>query len=503
MTKIKAIKVLGFIIGIQLMIGPLLYVFAGSANAKNISGNTKHFEGSLFRISENELFSIEMVIKEKELKAGINTVDLIIHDKNDSDVSGAELTVVPWMPEMGHGVSEKPVVTEKGNGLYSVNNIVLIMTGRWDLKITVKKDTVKDTAVFNFPEIKAREAATSATDEEYRKILKPLPAMSPIPADNPMTPENIKLGKMLFWDRRVSKTGATSCGFCHHPAYYGAEPMRKSVGINGEIHLRNSPTVLNAAFLNAQFWAGESPTLEHQALSAVKSHVAMRSWPKEVAERLNRIPEYKKLSIQVFGEHLTEENIGKAMAAYMRTLVTPDYPLAKWLQGDDSALTDHQKRGMALFINKGCIGCHHGPVFSGPMHDPDIKVHAMEHPDAKGMGIHLHKVILPGAENDLGKAKTTKKEEDKYFFKVPQLLNVAKTPPYTHAGLIDNLPDMISFMAKDMLNAELTSTEVFDLMQFLHSLTGEIPQDFMVLPILPSGGGEGDFGPELMPSGKN
>lgn len=338
---------------------------------------------------------------------------------------------------------------------------------------------------------------------KYRSILEPLPAIAPIPADNPMTAEKIKLGKMLYWDRRVSKTGATSCVFCHYPSYYGAEPMRKSVGINGEIHLRNAQTALNAAFLRAQFWAGESPTLEHQALAAIRSHVATRSWPNEVAERLNRLPEYKKLSMKVFGEPLTEENIGKAIAAYVRTLVTPDYPLARWLNGDDSALTDHQKRGMALFVDKGCIGCHHGPVFSGPMHNPEIKVHAIEHPDAGKMGLHLHKVILPGAENDLGKAKTTKREEDKYFFKVPQLLNIEKTPPYTHAGLIDNLHDMVRFMTKNMLNEEFTSTEIVDIVEFLRSLTGTIPQDFMVVPVLPAGGGKGDFGPDLLPSGKN
>lgn len=152
---------------------------------------------------------------------------------------------------------------------------------------------------------------------------------------------------------------------------------------------------------------------------------------------------------------------------------------------------------------KAVSACHHGPVFSGPMHNTEIKVHAMEHPDAGKMGLHLHKVILPGAENDLGKAKTTKREEDKYFFKVPLLLNIEKTPPYTHAGLIDNLSDMVGFMAKNMLDKEFTSTEVFDIVEFLSSLTGEIPQHFMVVPMLPSGGGKGDFGPDLLPSGKN
>ncbi|TNF56863.1 c-type cytochrome [bacterium] len=158
---------------------------------------------------------------------------------------------------------------------------------------------------------------------------------------------------------------------------------------------------------------------------------------------------------------------------------------------------------MSLFVDNGCIACHWGPVFSGPMHNPKVKVHAKEHPESHKMKLHLHKVILPGAENDLGRAKKTKREEDKYFFKVPQLLNVEKTPPYTHAGLIDNLHEMVKFMAKNMLNKELSTQEIDDIVVFLHSLTGEIPHDFKEVPILPTGGGEGDFGPGLLPSGKN
>jgi cytochrome c peroxidase len=337
----------------------------------------------------------------------------------------------------------------------------------------------------------------------YKSVLTPLPPIPPIPADNPMTAKKIKLGKMLYWDRRVSKTGATSCAFCHHPAYYGAEPMRKSVGIKGEVHLRNAQTVLNAAFLNAFFWAGESPTLEHQALSAVQSQVAMRSLPADVAERLNRFPVYNDMSMKVFGNPLSGEFIEQAMAAYMRTLITPNYPLARWLSGDEQALTEQQKRGMALFVDRGCIGCHHGPYFSGATHNNKLKVKSEEHPDARTMGLHLHKVMVPGAEEDHGLAKKTEKEEDKYFFKVPLLLNVAQTPPYTHAGLIDRLEDMVKFMIENMLGVELPMEEIADITAFLHSLTGEMPRDFMTVPELPIGGGDGDFGPELLPSGKD
>lgn len=318
--------------------------------------------------------------------------------------------------------------------------------------------------------------------DKYRAMIEPLPARPPIPADNPMTPEKIELGKMIYWDRRVSKTGATSCGFCHHPTYYGAEPMRKSVGINGDGHLRNAQTVLNAAFLKSQFWAGEQPDLENQSLGAVKSHVAMRSWPKEVAERLNRLPEYRERSMKVFKEPLTEDNMGKAMAAYMRTLVTPDYPLARWLKGNDKALTEQQKRGMALFVDKGCVACHPGPNFSNSS---------------------LQQVRVPNGADDTGRHRTTKKDDDQFYFKVPSLLNVAKTPPYTHNGSIDDLPTMVRFMGQSMLKTELADKEVEDIVAFLHSLTGKLPKDYLVLPTLPTGGAGGDFGPGLQPSTKN
>ena len=327
-------------------------------------------------------------------------------------------------------------------------------------------------------------AAYSAEDKykAYKDIFKPLPAIPPIPADNQVTPDKIKLGKMLYWDRRTSKTGATSCGFCHHPAYYGAEPMRKSVGINGEIHKRNAQTVLNAAFLERQFWAGEAPDLEQQALGAIRSHVAARSWPKEVAERLNRLPEYEELSTKVWGEPLTEENIGKSIATFMRTLITPNYPLARWLNGDDNALTEQQKRGMASFSDNLCTACHSGPNFSNSSYQ---------------------KIIVPGGEGDFGLYKRTKKEDDKYRFKVPSLLNVAETPPYTHKGMVNDLPSMVRLMAKEMLDKDLKDDVVEDIVAFLHSLTGEMPQHFLVMPVLPTGGGEGDFGPDLLPSGKN
>lgn len=474
----------------------------------------RHYEGSLFKMTENNLFGIEIKLMEEKSGEDGKKAELIIYDSSGNDVENAELTVMTGDQGTGPG----PVVMEKGGGFYSINNIGQAGAGPRKVIISVKKEGVRDTVTFNFPEEKVLEKeestpspeelqdntaeaqdkpATAAASDDFRRILQPLPALPPIPADNTITAEKLRLGKMLYWDRRVSKTGTTSCASCHHPSYYGAEPLKKSVGIGSEIYLRNAPTVLNTAFMKSLFWSGEAKSLEDETFNAVKSHMEMYNLPEEVTVALNRITEYRQLSQRVFGGPLTEDNIRKAIAAFVRTLITPDYPLARWLHGDESALTENQKSGMALFINRGCTGCHSGPVFSGPVLD---SAHRHEHNES-GNAL-LHKVVLPDAENDTGFASKSKKEEDKYLFRVQQLLNVAVTPPYSHAGLINDLPDMVAFMAKEMLHIELSVSEVEDITAFLKSLTGEIPGDFMSVPLLPSGEITDNKAPGLISSGR-
>jgi FtsP/CotA-like multicopper oxidase with cupredoxin domain len=146
---------------------------------------TKHHEDSLFLVTEKKLFGVEMLVPDAELKMGVNTVDIIVHDQKDRDVDGADITVTPWMPDMGHGVHEKPEVTEKGSGLYTVGNILVIMAGNWQLKVTVRKGNVEDTAVFNFPGMKARapqEYVKHTTPAGYEVIIgrdNPLPELTP------------------------------------------------------------------------------------------------------------------------------------------------------------------------------------------------------------------------------------------------------------------------------------------------------------------------------------
>jgi hypothetical protein len=136
----------------------LIFLFAGCAATGTQPHThdqfTQHYEDSLFKVTEKGMFSVELVIKEHELRTGMNMVELIIHDRKDKDVIGAEVTVTPWMPEMGHGVFENPVITERGGGLYSVENIILIMKGHWELRVAVKKEGLEDTVVFDFPDVK-------------------------------------------------------------------------------------------------------------------------------------------------------------------------------------------------------------------------------------------------------------------------------------------------------------------------------------------------------------
>jgi cytochrome c peroxidase len=302
--------------------------------------------------------------------------------------------------------------------------------------------------------------------DRYKAHFQPLPDAPDIPADNPLTPDKVRLGKMLFFERRLSKTGATSCNYCHDLSYYGAEPVAKSLGIEGKVHLRHSPTALNSGFLRGQFWDGRDPDLETQALSAIRSPVAMGEDPERAAQRLNAIPEYRKLFVEVFGGEATPATLGQAIAAFERTLNTPGYPFARYLRGDDNAISLEQKHGMRLFVDKGCAACHGGPNFS------------------RGL---LVRIVPPGAEDDLGLMRTTKREEDRYLFRVPSLLNVAMTAPYTHAGSIKTLDEMVRFMAREAAKTSLSDDEVQQIVAFLHALTGALP-DIGGIPVLPPSG---------------
>ncbi len=291
-----------------------------------------------------------------------------------------------------------------------------------------------------------------------------LPSLPPIPADNSMTPLKIELGKMLFFDPRLSSSGVISCATCHNPSFAFTDRVSRALGHKHQVGPRNTPTVLNSAFLKNQFWDGRAATLEEQALGPIQASVEMNEKLDNVVKRLNAIPAYKELFQEVFGRTpapVTPKNIAKAMAAFERTLLTPNSPFDRYLAGDKKAISKRAKRGWDLFQNKGCIACHNGPIFTNST---------------------FQKIQVPGS-TDLGRYLVTKKEEDKYKFRVQTLRNVALTYPYFNNGSVWKLRDAVKIMSREMLGSETGDKDADDIVAFLKTLTGDMP--VFTYPILP------------------
>jgi cytochrome c peroxidase len=302
-----------------------------------------------------------------------------------------------------------------------------------------------------------------------------LPSTAPAPADNPTTAEKVELGKMLYHDPRLSSTGTVSCASCHNTMLGGEDNRPNSMGINGLTGGRSAPTVWNAAFNKMQFWDGRAPSLEAQAAGPVTNAIemGMKSWD-EVVARLKTIDGYKQAFSKAFGsgEVISKDNATKAIAAYERTLITPNSAYDKYAAGDKSALTEQQVRGMAKVSELGCTNCHVPPAFNGNGVFQKFPVHPNGYFEAQ---YHFSK--------DKGLAEVTKKKENEHFWKVPLLRNVALTAPYFHNGSVQTLNQAVKIMAKLQLNKELSETDTADIVAFLNALTGEFPKQTM--PILP------------------
>ncbi len=305
--------------------------------------------------------------------------------------------------------------------------------------------------------------------KKARQYFKPLPKEIPAPKDNPTTKAKVELGKKLYYDPRLSLSGVISCNTCHNLATYGVDNEPSSLGHKFLTGGRNAPTVLNAGFHIAQFWDGRAKTLEDQAKGPILAHVEMAMPnPDFVVLKLKTIPGYVKEFKKAFPnskDPITYDNVAKAIAAFERTLVTPSR-FDKFLKGDTKALTAKEKKGLRLFIDKGCAGCHNGVAVGGGM-------------------FAKFGIVKPYPTADLGKYKITKKEEDKFVFKVPSLRNIAMTYPYFHDGQVWDLRKAVKIMGETQLGIKLTDEETDAIVAFLNSLTGDIPKEARTLPILP------------------
>jgi len=309
-----------------------------------------------------------------------------------------------------------------------------------------------------------------------------LPDKAPEPASNPTTPAKVELGKMLYHDPRLSSSGTVACASCHNVMSGGEDNRGGSVGVQGQVGGRSAPTVWNSAFNSVQFWDGRAASLEAQAKGPVTNPIemGMKSWD-DVVVRLKAIPGY----VAAFGaafegaDAVTADNAAKAIAAYERTLITPNSAYDKFAKGDASALSEQQQRGLKTFAEVGCNSCHSGPAFNGPQL-PEGTGFYQKFPMFDNGALEAQY----GFTKDLGRAQETKNDADKHMFRVPTLRNIALTAPYFHNGKVKNLPDAVKVMGKTQLNKDLSQEQVDDIVAFLNALAGEFPKQEM--PRLPA-----------------
>jgi len=295
-----------------------------------------------------------------------------------------------------------------------------------------------------------------------------LPPLS-IPEDNPMTPEKIELGKMLYFDTRLSGDGTVSCATCHDPKAGWTERRATSEGIGKQRGGRNSPSVINAAYATSQFWDGRAKTLEEQALGPIENPIEMgHKLPSMIAD-LSKVGVYQEQFKKVFGSEVTAENLAKAIAAFERTVLSGNSPYDVYEAGDKNALNESQKKGRELFENAGCTACHAPPLFSNYRFFN------------AGVGMNKEKP-------DPGRKDVTKDDADMGKFRVPALRSVADTGPYFHDGSVEKLEDAVALMAAGGLDnpnrsilfnsireRKLTAEEQKHIVEFLKALSGKYP----------------------------
>ena len=285
----------------------------------------------------------------------------------------------------------------------------------------------------------------------------------------PLTEPRVTLGRILYYDPRLSRNQDVSCNSCHDLANYGVDGKPTSSGDKGQLGGRNSPTTYNAALHIAQFWDGRAADVEAQAKGPILNPVEMAMPDADaVVKTLKSIPGYAELFAAAFPDDkdpINYDNVGAAIGAFERKLVTPA-PFDRFIAGDLAALNETQLAGFNSFVNSGCANCHNGVGAGGGMYQK--------------LGL-----VKPFETTDTGRAEVTQNEADKFFFKVPSLRNIEKTGPYFHDGKVATLDDAIQLMAEHQLGKTLSDQEVAEISAFLGSLTGTIPVDYIAMPALP------------------
>ncbi len=332
----------------------------------------------------------------------------------------------------------------------------------------------------------------------YAGTLEPVGPV-PVPPGNPQTPEKIELGKKLFFDRRLSGDGTTSCATCHNPEQSFADGLDISLSYPTTKNWRNSPTLINIAFYRYLFHDGRARTLEEQALFPVMSAFEMNKNLDYLEEQIRIVPEYAEAFRKVFGGGVTRQRIAMAIAAFERTLISVNSPLDKYLKGDKGALSEDAKKGLEVFRGKGkCIDCHYGVNLS------DDKFYALNVPENPALlndprvtatmrfvAKVYHYRDFKDLTEDPGRYLITKRKADWKAFRTPTLREISKTAPYMHNGVLKTLDEVIEFFDggggkgnKVLKPLGLSGEEKKSLRAFLvEALTGEEPA--IKFPVIP------------------
>jgi cytochrome c peroxidase len=307
-------------------------------------------------------------------------------------------------------------------------------------------------------------------------MLLPLALVTAATRDEPIQPiapavvsnaAMVELGKKLYFDPRLSKSGFISCNSCHNLSMGGSDNLPTSIGHNWHRGPINAPTVLNSSLNVAQFWDGRAKDLKEQAGGPIANPGEMGFTHELAVDMLASIPQYVSEFKAVFGTPtVTIEQATRAIAAFEETLVTPNSRFDKWLMGDDQALSPQELSGYQLFKASGCASCHNGPAAGGKTF--------------RKMGVvEPYRTSNPSE----GRMAVTGRDADRFSFKVPTIRNVALTYPYFHDGSADTLPDAVAVMGKVQLGRQFTADENARIVAFLNTLTGDQPA--FALPRLP------------------
>ena len=313
------------------------------------------------------------------------------------------------------------------------------------------------------------DVAPTSIPPDYLYSFAPLPARFESPT-NPITDAKLELGHMLYFEPRLSKNHDIPCSSCHPLDTFGVDNKPVSLGHRNQLGTRNSPTVYNAAGLVAQFWDGRATDVEDQAGQPVLNPIEM-AMPDEAraVATLRSMPEYVERFARAFpgqAEPLTYANMGAAIGAFERVLVTPDR-FDAYLNGDTSALTAAELHGFRRFVELGCAACHNGPTLGGATFE--FLGLIADYPD----------------KTDQGVWEVSKKDADRMLFRTPGLRNVVPTAPYFHDGSIADLAVAIRLMGRHQLGLSIAEVDVTALLAFMNALTGKLPEKWLKEPTLP------------------